>query len=108
MIALLLSLYRVFGKREIKEENEREYARMPVRARENTTQHFKADGLSGCQLFIFPFSSDRFPYERFCCLQVVKDVHDCFHDRPCGCKVWNATAKVCYRIRYQGIKVYTL
>ena len=55
MIALLLSLYRVFGKREIKEDNEREYARMPIRARENTTQHFKADGLSDCQLFIFPF-----------------------------------------------------
>ena len=87
MIALLLSLYRVFGKREIKEENECEYARMPVRARENTTQHFKADGLSGCQLFIFPFSSDRFSFERFCRLQVKKDERDClheeiFHDRP--------------------------
>ncbi|MBR3794916.1 MAG: hypothetical protein IKK34_02640 [Clostridia bacterium] len=53
MIALLLSLYRVFGKREIIEENEREYARMPVRARENTTQHFKADGL---QAVSFSFS----------------------------------------------------
>ena len=82
MIALLLSLYRVFGKREIKEENEREYARMPVRARENTTQHFKADGLSGCQLFIFPFSSDRFSFGRFSWLQVKKDEHDCFNDRP--------------------------
>lgn len=77
MIALLLSLYRVFGKREIKEKNEREYARMPVRARENTTQHFKADGLSGCQLFIFPISSNRFSFGRFCWLQVKKDEHDC-------------------------------
>ena len=82
MIALLLSLYRGFGKREIKEENEREYARMPVRARENTTQHFKADGLSGCQLFIFRFPSVRFSFERFSRLQVVKVEHDCFHDRP--------------------------
>ena len=82
MIALLLSLYSGFGKREIKEENEREYARIPVRARENTTQHFKADGLSGCQLFIFPFSSDRFSFGRFSWLQVVKDAHDYFHDRP--------------------------
>ena len=32
---------------------------------------------------------------------------DSLIDRPCGCKVWNATAKVCYRIRYQDIKVYT-
>ena len=77
MIALLLSLYRGFGKREIKEENEREYARMPVRARENTTQHFKADGLSGCQLFIFRFSSDRFPFKRFCWLHVKKNEHEC-------------------------------
>ena len=53
MIALLLSLYSGFGKREIKEENEREYARIPVRARENTTQHFKADGL---QAVSFSFS----------------------------------------------------
>lgn len=44
---------RGFGKRGIKEENEREYARMPVRARENTTQHFKADGL---QAVSFSFS----------------------------------------------------
>ena len=53
MIALLLSLYKVFGKREIKGKNEREYARMPIRARENTTQHFKADGL---QAVSFSFS----------------------------------------------------
>ena len=72
---------RTFGIREIKEKNEREYARMPVRARENTTQHFKADGLSGCQLFVVPFSSDRFPFERFYWLQVKKDEHECFHDR---------------------------
>ena len=33
MVALLLSLYRVFGKREIKEEKERVFARMRLRAR---------------------------------------------------------------------------